>query len=82
MINMTLTNLRNTSDFFDIDDVATIINGRKNEEIGYFVPRIFKEEFEEFTKQLQKKRKLKLLQRVAEASKKDTIGDGTVSDGI
>ena len=82
MINMTLTSLRNTSNFFDIDDVATIVNGRKKEEIGYFVPKIFKEEFEKFTEQLQKKRKLNLLQKVAMASKKDIIGDGAVSDGI
>ena len=82
MINMTLTSLRNTTNFFDIDDVATIINGRKKEEIGYFVPKIFKEEFEKFSLELQKKRKRKLLQKVLMASRKDTIGDGVVSDGI
>ena len=82
MINMTLTSLRNTSNFFDIDDVATIINGRKKEEIGYFVPKIFKKEFEKFSLELQKKRKRKLLQKVLMASRKDTIGDGAVSDGI
>ncbi len=82
MINMTLTSLRNTTNFFDIDDVATIINGRKKEEIGYFVPKIFKEEFEKFSSELQKKRKRKLLQKVLMASRKDTISDGAVSDGI
>ena len=82
MINMTLTSLRNTTNFFDIDDVATIINGRKKEEIGYFVPKIFKEEFEKFSQELQKKRKRKLLQKVLKASRKDSIEDGAVSDGI
>lgn len=82
MINMTLSNLRNTTNFFDIDDVATIINGRKKEEIGYFVPKIFKEEFEKFSIELQKKRKRALLQKVLEASRKDSIEDGAVSDGI
>ncbi|MEA2049430.1 MAG: hypothetical protein U9O56_01660 [Campylobacterota bacterium] len=82
MINMTLTSLRNTTNFFDIDDVATIVNGRKKEEIGYFVPKVFKEEFEKFTLELQKKRKRKLLQKVLKASRKDAIEDGTVSDGI
>ena len=82
MINMTLSNLRNTTNFFDIDDVATIINGRKKEEIGYFVPKIFKEEFEKFSIELQKKRRRELLQKVLKASRKDTIEDGAVSDGI
>ena len=82
MISMTLTSLRNTTNFFDIDDVATIINGRKKEEIGYFVPKIFKDEFEKFTFELQKQRKRKLLQKVLLASRKDIIEEGTVSDGI
>jgi len=82
MISMTLSSLRNKTNFFDIDDVATIINGRKKEEIGYFVPKIFKEEFEKFTLELQKKRKRKLLQKVLLASRKDTIEDGAISDGI
>ena len=82
MINMTLTSLRNTTNFFDIDDVATIINGRKKEEIGYFVPKIFKEEFEKFSAELQKKRRRKILEKVLKASRKDKIEDGAVSDGI
>jgi len=82
MINMTLSSLRNTTNFFDIDDVATIINGRKKEEIGYFVPKIFKEEFEKFSIELQKKRKRELLKKVLKASRKDTIEDGAVADGI
>lgn len=82
MISMSLSNLRNSTDFFDIDDVATIVNGRKKEEIGFFVPKIFKKEFEEFSKELEKKQKNKLLKKVAKASKKDPIGDGAVEDGI
>ncbi|MEA2029623.1 MAG: hypothetical protein U9N49_11695 [Campylobacterota bacterium] len=50
--------------------------------MGYFVPKVFKEESEKFTLELQKKRKRKLLQKVLKASKKDVIEDGAVSDGI
>jgi len=82
MINMTLTSLRNTTNFFNIDDVATIVDGRKKEEIGYFVPKKFKDEFEKFTLELQKQNKRKLLQKVLSASRKDIIEDGTVADGI
>ena len=82
MINITLSSLRNSTNFFDIDDVATIINGRKKEEIGYFVPKMFKEEFEKFILELEKKRKKALLQRVLKASRKDTIEEGAAADGI
>ena len=82
MINMTLSSLRNSTNFFDMDDVATIINGRKKEEIGYFVPKMFKEEFEKFILELEKKRKKALLQRVLKASRKDTIEEGAAADGI
>ena len=82
MISMTLSNLRNSTNFFEINDIATIINGRKKEEIGYFIPKIFKNEFERFVKEIERKKKKELLQRIAKASQKDSIGDGTVGDGI
>jgi hypothetical protein len=79
---MTLSNLRNSTNFFEIDDIATIVNGRKNEEVGYFVPKIFKEEFEKFTVELEKSKKRKLLKKVLNASRKDIVGDGAIEDGI
>jgi Mg/Co/Ni transporter MgtE len=79
---MTLSNLRNNTSFFKIDDVATIVNGRKKEEIGYFIPAIFKEEFEKFTQELEKNKKRQLLKKVLNASRKDIVGDGAVDDGI
>ena len=82
MISMTLSSLRNSTNFFKIDDVATIVNGRKKEEIGYFIPAIFKEEFEKFTQELEKNKKRQLLKKVLNASRKDTVGDGAVDDGI
>jgi len=82
MISMTLSNLRKSTNFFEIDEVAKIINGRKNEEIGYFVPKAFKYEFEKFMFEVEKKKKRKLLQRVATASRKNPIEEGAVADGI
>jgi len=82
MINMTLSNLRNSTNFFDMDDMAIIVDGRKKEEIGYFIPKSYKNEFEKFAKEIEKRKKIKLLKRVANAAKKDIIGDGTVDDGI
>ena len=82
MISMTLSNLRNTTNFFDIDDIATIVNGRKKEEIGYFIPKVFKKEFEKFILELEQIKMDRLLKKVLKASRKDIIGDGAINDGI
>ncbi|MEO1954651.1 MAG: hypothetical protein ABGW74_08095 [Campylobacterales bacterium] len=82
MISMTLSSLRNSTNFFEIDDIATIVNGRKKEEIGYFVPKTLKKEFEKFIEEMEKNKKKKLLQKVLKASRKDPIGDGAIDDGI
>ncbi|MBN2824656.1 MAG: hypothetical protein JXQ76_04985 [Campylobacterales bacterium] len=82
MINITLSNLRNSEDFFKLNDIATIVNGRKKEEVGFFIPKSLKKEFEAFITQMEKNKKRRVLQRVAKASQKDPIGDGTLDDGI
>ena len=82
MIEATLADLRKSSDFFSQDEIIHIIDGRKKEEIGYFVPSFMKEEFEEFLNKLQLKQKRTLLKRVAEAQKNDPIGEGALSDGL
>ncbi len=82
MIEATLANMRNSSDFFKTDEIIHILDGRKKEDIGFFVPEVFKEEFEKFVEKIEKKKKLTLLNRVAQAQKKDPIPEGGVSDGI
>ena len=82
MINLTLSTLRDSSILFKIEDIALIIDGKKKQEIGYFIPAALKKEFETFVKQKEHEKRLKLLKRVANASKKDIIGDGAVSDGV
>jgi len=52
------------------------------EDIGYFVPNIFKDKFESFLLELEKEKRRELLHRVAKASAKDEVGDGAVDDGI
>ena len=82
MIEATLADLRQSSSFFQTTQVIQIVNGRKKEAIGYFVPNIFKDKFESFLMELEKEKKKKLLKRVAQASAKDPIGEGTTNDGI
>jgi len=82
MIETTLSNMRNSSDFFKTSEIIHILDGRKKEEIGFFVPTVFKEEFQKFIDKIEKKKKLSLLERVAKAQKQDPIAEGGVSDGI
>ncbi len=82
MIEATLSNMRNSSDFFKTSEIIHILDGRKKEEIGFFVPTVFKEEFQKFIDKIEKKKKLSLLERVALAQKKDPIAEGAVSDGV
>ena len=82
MIEATLANMRNSSDFFKTDNIIQILDGRKKEEIGFFVPQIFKEEFQKFVETVEQKRKVALLNRVSKAQKQDPIEEGSSSDGI
>jgi hypothetical protein len=42
MTKITLANLRNSTILSKINDVVTIVNGRENEEVGFFVPKYLK----------------------------------------
>ena len=82
MITFTLADLRNSKDFFKREDIIHIFDGRKKEDLGYFVPKYFAKEFRLFLEELEKKRKKELLQRVAKAQKRDPIEEGAVNDGF
>ena len=71
-----------TLTFFKTYEIIHIMYGRKKEYIGFFVPEVFKEEFEKFVEKIEKKKKLALLSRVAKAQKKDPVTEGAISDGI
>ena len=82
MIEATLADMRKSTDFFSTDEIIHILDGRKKEEIGYFVPKSLKDEFNLFIEKIEKKRKFALLNRVAKAQQRDIIGDGAVDDGL
>ena len=82
MLQATLAELRKPSAFFNTTQVIRIVNGRKKEEVGYFVPKALKAEFESFLSTMEKKRKSTLLKRVARATAKDPVGEGGVGDGL
>jgi len=82
MVDVTLAELRKSVSFFETSEVVHIIDGRKKQSMGYFVPLSLKKKFEDILNSLEKEKKMETLRRVASASKKDLIGDGAVDDGI
>ena len=82
MIEATLANMRNSSNFFKTDQIIHIFDGRKKEDIGFFVPQVFEKEFQKFIENIEKKKKLSLLKRVAQAQHSDPIAEGSINDGI
>ena len=82
MIETTLSKMRNSSDFFKTSEIIHILDGRKKEEIGFFVPSALKDEFQKFIDKIEKKKKDALLKRVAKAQRLDPVGDGSIDDGI
>lgn len=82
MREATLAELRNSKSFFDMEDIIHIFDGRKKEDLGYFVPKYFQKEFEKFLNHLEKQKKIEVLKKVAVAQKKDPIEEGSESDGL
>jgi len=82
MIEATMADLRKSISFFTTDEIVHIVNGRKKEEVGFFVPSMFKEEFSKFIEKIESKKRINLLKRVAESQKQDPINDGAIEDGI
>jgi len=82
MIEATLASLRNLDKFYNSDEILHIYDGKKKDDIGYFVPKYFQKEFEEFVQAIEKKKKLNLLKRVRTAQIKDPIEEGSETDGF
>jgi len=82
MISSTLADLRNAKNFFDVKEIIHIFDGRKKEEVGYFIPAYFSQEFEGFLKNVEQKREIELLQKISRAQKQDPIEEGGLDDGI
>lgn len=82
MLRATMADMRKSVDFFQTDEVINIVDGRKKQEIGYFVPKSFKTDFLKFLNALQKKKRLQNGIKAANAQKLDPISDSSVGDGI
>jgi len=82
MINATLAQMRNSEKFFKTDEVIHIINGRKKQQLGFFVPEKLREEFKPFLQKIEDDKNMNALKLAAKAQTMDPIGDSTIGDGI
>lgn len=83
MIEATLAEIRKPKTLYSYhDEIVHIIDGRKKEEVGFFVPKSMAKEFNAFVENIEKAKKRTLLERVAKAQALDPIEEGGISDGI
>jgi len=82
MLEAKLSDFRNPSFFTDQTDVVHIVDGRKNKEVGFFIPANLRESFANYLEQEETRKKRELLKRVAAAQRADPIDDDSAGDGI
>lgn len=81
MIEATLADMRNSKDFFKTDSIIHIQDGRKKEDIGFFVPQSMHVAFQKFADEMARKKKSALLKRIKKAQDLDFLEWG-VDDGL
>jgi hypothetical protein len=83
MIEATLADLRQPAVFAQWShDVVHLVDARKKQDVGFFVPYTLAHEFQPLFDALAKKQKQALLQRVAQAQLADPIEEDALADGF
>jgi hypothetical protein len=83
VIEATLAEIRKPETLYSYqDEIVHIIDGRKKEEVGFFVPKSMAKEFNAFIETIEKAKKRSLLERIAKAQAIDPIEEGGIADGI
>ncbi len=82
MIEISLAQMRNPRTLFSVDDIVRIIDGRKKIEMGFFVPKNLKSEFEAFLAERERQKKRNVLERVARAQRADPVEEGGIDEGL
>jgi hypothetical protein len=83
MIEATLADLRQPAIFAQWHhDVVHLVDGRKKQEIGFFVPAALANDFKPLFAALAHKQKQCLLERIAQAQLADPIEEDGSADGL
>ena len=73
MLNVSVSKAKNY--FFENGEIVRIVNNKKHKSLGFFVLSCYEEEFNLFLKELEKKRKKRLLEKISKAQKLDPVED-------
>lgn len=82
MLDISVADFRKSGEAMRGDEVIRLLDGRKKESIGYFIPTALYGYVRDAIEMAERSKKAKLLAKIAKAQAKDEIGDGTVSDGL
>jgi hypothetical protein len=82
MLDISVADFRKSGEAIRGDEVIRLLDGRKKESIGYFIPTALYGYVKSAIEEAEKSKKAKLLSKIAKAQSKDEIGDGAVSDGL
>lgn len=82
MLDISVADFRKSGEAMRGDEVIRLLDGRKKESIGYFIPTALYGYVKGAIAEAERSKKAKLLAKIAKAQSKDEIGDGAVSDGL
>ncbi len=82
MLDISVADFRKSGEAMRGDEVIRLLDGRKMESIGYFIPTALYGYVKSGVEEAEKSKKAKLLAKIAKAQSKDEINDGAVGDGI
>ena len=82
MLDISVADFRKSGEAMRGDEVIRLLDGRKKESIGYFIPTALYGYVKDAIEEVEKSKKTAILSKIAKAQSKDEIGDGAVSDGI
>jgi len=82
MIDITVADFRKSGEAIRGDEVIRLLDGRKKESIGYFIPTALYGYVKGAIEEAEKSKKAKLLAKIAKAQSKDEIGDSAIDEGI
>lgn len=82
MLDISVADFRKSGEAIRGDEVIRLLDGRKKESIGYFIPNALYEYVKSAIEEAERSRKSKLLSKIAIAQAKDPIGDESVGEGL
>lgn len=82
MLDISVADFRKSGEAMRGDEVIRLLDGRKKESIGYFIPTALYGYVKSAIEEAERNKKSKLLSKIAKAQSKDPIGDEAADEGL